>query len=270
MTSHDGFSESLADEVLTDMANNFFGDRVGLEENIRQLHNTADLLRKKETMVLERAAFLNYLMLTPQAARSIYRAAGIDTDAFAIKGDVAENALPHDIPSALTRKGEYAKFVLCAYQALENACWNYIGGGRKGLPREQRSKGGDADYRLLKSMNVLINEEIDRINHRCLPSQVLQTAKKFDQTTRAKENITGGGTYYGDECSLNENLAFKHIEFSSLDVKEFPEMPALEEVRDSIVREAKVNYAQNKARVNDMLGYVKGLCRLASTKSHHQ
>jgi len=264
---HDDFSKPLADEVLTDMANNFFGDRVGLEENIRYLYSMADLVRKKEAMIYERAAFLNYLMLTPQAARSIYRASGVDEEIFGVRGDITENVLPTPVPTALTRKGEYIKFVLWGYEALQHECWNYIHGTREGLPEKERPTVDDADYLLLKSMNQLINEEIDRINNRCLPSQVLQTAKTFDPTTRAKEYVTGGGAYYGDECTLNENLAFKHIEFSSLNVREFPEMPSLEKVRDGIIKEVKANYAQNKTRVHDMLGYVRRLSRLAAEKS---
>lgn len=266
MMSHDDFSESLADEVLTDMANNFFGDRVQLEENIRLLHKTADLLRKKEAGIYEKAAFLNYLMLTPQAARSIYRASGIDTDVFAVKGDVTEKTLPAYLPSALTKKGEYVKFVLWAYEALEKACQDYACGAREGLPEKRHFEVGDADCRLLKSMCTLINEEIDRINHRCLPSQVLQAAKRFDQAAQAKEHFTGGGTFYGDDCSLNQNLAFKHIEFASLSVKELPVLPPVEEVQNGIVREAKTNYAQNKARIHDMLDHVRRLCRLSADK----
>jgi hypothetical protein len=255
--SLEDFSESLADEVRTDMANNFFGDRVELEENIRLLYKTADLLREKETKVYEKAAFLNYLMLTPQAARSIYRASGIDTGVFAVEGDVTENALPAFIPSALTRKGEYVKFVLWAYETLENACQNYICGTRTGHPEKRHFEADDADYRLIQNMCTLINEEIDRINHRCLPSQILQIAKKFDPAAQAKEYVTGGGTYYGDECTLNENLAFKHIEFGSLNVKELPELAPVEKVRGIIVKEAKANYAQNKARIHEMLSYVR-------------
>ena len=76
-----------------------------------------------------------------------------------------------------------------------------------------------------------------------LPSQVLQAAKRFDQAAQAKEHFTGGGTFYGDDCSLNQNLAFKHIEFASLNVKELPVLPPVEEVQNGIVREAKTNYA---------------------------
>ena len=141
MMSHDDFSESLADEVLTDMANNFFGDRVQLEENIRLLHKTADLLRKKEAGIYEKAAFLNYLMLTPQTARSIYRASGIDTDVFAVKGDVTEKTLPAYLPSALTKKGNMSNSYCGHMKPLKRLVKTNACGDREGLPEKRHFRG---------------------------------------------------------------------------------------------------------------------------------
>jgi hypothetical protein len=90
---------------------------------------------------------------------------------------------------------------------------------------------------------------------------VLQTAKSFDPTAQTKEHFTGGGAYYGDQCTLNKNLAFKHIDFSSLHIREIPEPPSLESVQAAITREAKANYAENKARIHHMIDHVKSLCR---------
>ena len=264
--SHEDFSESLAEEVLTDMANNFFGDRVQLEEKIKLLHRTADLLRRKEAKIKDKAAFLHYLMVTPKAARSLYEAISVDTDAFPVKGELLENVLPDVAPSALTRKGEYVKWVLWAYETLAVACLNYNCGTLTDRPEKEGIQADDADYRLLESMCILINEEVDRINRRCLPSQVLQAAKRFNQATQAKEYFTGGGTYYGDECTLNKNLAFKHIEFSSLNVKKISELPPVDNVRAPLIKVAKINYAQNKARINDMIDFIKECCRTATEK----
>jgi hypothetical protein len=243
------------------MATNFFGKRVQLEESIKLLHRAVDRLKRKEVRVRERAAFLNYLMLTPRAARALYTASGLDPDAFDLRGDVSDGALPAHTPTALTRKGEYVKFVTEAYDALRRACLDYLSGNRSDFEKNGETAADDADYSLLKSMCSVINEEIDRINERCLPSQVLQTVKSFDPSAQTKEHFTGGGTYYGDQCTLNENLSFRHIEFSSLNIKEIPEPPPLEEVRAGITREAKANYAENKARIHDMIDHVKELCR---------
>ncbi len=246
------------------MAHNFFGERVQLEESIKFLHQTADRLRGKEARIHEKAAFLNYLMLTPQAAHALYRSIGINPEIFTVTGGVTDCALPAWTPSALTRKGEYAKFVLWAYDALRRACENYLH-GNPSADRDDRPETAshDADYRLVKSLCTLINQEIDRINRRCLPTQVLQAVKRFDPATQTKEYVTGGGTDYGDHCLLNENLAFKPIEFSSLNLKELPELPPLEKVQDAITREAKANYARNSGRIHDMLTHVKHLCRMS-------
>ena len=205
-------------------------------------------------------------MLTPPAARAVYQASGIDADVFAVRGDVSPRVLPACIPAALTRKKEYVKFVLWAYEALEHACRKYIRGSETRRSEKRHFEVGDADYLLVKNMCALINEEIDRINQRCLPSQVLQAAKRFDPEARAKEYVTGGGAYYGDECTLNENLSFKPIDFASLNVREMPEPAPVEKVRDGIVREARTNYAKHKARIHDMLDHVKRLCRSSMEK----
>lgn len=263
MKSNDDFPESLADEVLTEMAHNFFGERVQLEDNIRFLHKTADRLRQKEAGIYERAGFLNHLMVTPEAARSLYRAIGIDSGFFDVKTEVTDRVLPALPPLALTRKGEYVKFVLWAYEALRGACENYLKGSASINPNRTESEAHEADYRLVQSLCILINQEIDRINQRCLPTQVLQAVKRFDPATQSKEYITGGGTEYVDHCSLNENLAFKPIDFSTLNLRALPELPPLEKVQSTISREAKTNYERHSARIHDMLTQIKRRCRLS-------
>lgn len=263
MKSHDDLSGSLADEVLTEMAHNFFGERVQLEDNIQFLHKTAERVRQKERRIYEKAAFLNHLMVAPEAARALYRAIGIAPGIFDVKADVTGVALPAFPPSALTRKGEYVKFVLWAYDALRSACENYLKGNASDDRGGTETESHDADYRLVQSLCALINQEIDRINRRCLPTQVLQAVKRFDPATQSKEYVTGGGTEYGDQCTLNENLAFQPIDFSSLNLRELPELPPLEKVRDAVTREAKANYARHSARIHDILTGVKDRCRIS-------
>ena len=262
MRPQDDLAGSLADEVLTEMAHNFFGERVQLEDNIRFLHKTAERVRQKEARIYEKAAFLNHLMVTPEAARSLYRAVGIAPDIFAGKAEVTDRTLPALPPSALTRKGEYVKFVQWAYDALRRACENYLKGSASDDRERTESESHDADYRLVQSLCSLINQEIDRINRRCLPTQVLQAVKRFDPATQSKEYVTGGGTEYGDQCTLNENLAFRPIDFSSLNLRELPELPPLEKVQDAVAREAKANFARHSARIHDILTQIKRRCRL--------
>ena len=105
MPFQDDLVNDLAEEVLRDMAGNFFGTRKHLEDKIEFVYQCVAVLRKKETEVTTRAGFLNYLLLTPSFTAEFYRSIHLDSNAFPVEARITPRSLPEYVPSALTLKG---------------------------------------------------------------------------------------------------------------------------------------------------------------------
>jgi hypothetical protein len=262
MALTDGFFDELTEQILSDIAGNFFGIRKQLDDIIDLFQEYVQTLQKKASYVDSRTEFLNYLLISPEAARDFYGSMGLDSKIFMREGRISKGMLPPEIPSALTLKGEYVKLVIWAYEALQKACDEYMNGKAfETLTQPGASDEIDVHYKLVKSLCILINEEMDKINKRMPPCQVLQRVKRFDIETRSKEVFTGGGSFYGDDCTLNQAMAFQHLDFESFKIRIFPEPPKSDRLISRISDICGRIYAQDKEKVKTLVRDLKARCK---------
>ncbi|GBC60249.1 hypothetical protein DENIS_1200 [Desulfonema ishimotonii] len=260
MSIKDDFSSSMTDEVLTDMAGKFFGDRKELENKIGIFREYAEALSEKAAQVNARAAFLNYLLMNRDNAVLFYESLGITPSVFLIAGIISGELLPPFVPSAFTVRGEFVRLAEWAYDRLQRTCDDYMNGNEES-DGEDDDKHGDVNYRLLSTMCDLINQDVDKVNEDVMPSQVLYCFKRFNTESDIKECVTGGGTFLGDDCSLNRELAFEKIDFDSFKLKKYPEIPPLSRVKSKIETVCKKLYAQNKEEIRSMMADLKERCK---------
>lgn len=258
MSIQDDYARDLADELLSDMAENFFGTRKQLDETLDLFREYVAELKDKQVLLEYRFRFLNYLLVSPQAAHEFYRALGVQNiDAIPKDGLLSEKVIPVHAPSAFTRKGQYTKLVMWAYEKAQKACKAYNHGMDYHEMRRAGFEQRDAYYDLVKGMHQLINKEIHRVNAKVSPSHILQTAKRFDPDTQQKEHFTGGGAYYGDDSSLNRELRYQTIDEASLDIKKFPDLPEPPRVEHEISKRCKDHYSHHTESIRRILHEVK-------------
>ena len=234
MNFKDNYIDSIADELLTDLAERFFGKRKQLENTIQTLQEHVDALKKKKTQVDMKVRFLNLLLLTPDNIKAFYKSIGIDSDAYALPPEAADKALPPSISSALTAKGEYLKLVLWAYEKLQESVAGYLHGAPDFGSETTLPENIEAHYTLIDNMCLVINEEIEKVNREMAPGQMLDCFRRFDPAGEEKRYITGGGSDYSDDCTLNQRMAFKPLDCRSLDLPKLPALPPLKEVKSAI------------------------------------
>jgi hypothetical protein len=251
MSSHKNFSDSMAEEVLTDMADTFFGARKELEHTIKAFQSLVETLREKETEVDAGAGFLNHLLLYGRAGSDFYTSIKVDTPSILLESKIPDQTLLPKVPFALTSKGKFIKLVLRAYDALQEACDEYINGKYYKDPEEE-VKRVTVHYKQIKIMCEIINEDIQKINRNLNPACVLEYAKGLDYETREKERITGG-TLDGYTCSIQEKLEYKPIDFDSLHLKEYPALPKKDSVISEIRSFCKKIYSKNKADIDKLI-----------------
>lgn len=251
MSLHKNFSDSMAEEVLTDMADTFFGARKELENTIKAFQSLVETLRKKETEVDAGAGFLNHLLLYGKAGSDFYTSIKVDTPSILLESKIPDQMLLPKVPFALTSKGKFIKLVLRAYDALQEACDEYINGKYYKDP-EEKVKRVTVHYKQIKIMCKIINEEIQKINRNLNPACVLEYAKGLDYETREKERITGG-TLDGYTCSIQEKLEYKPIDFDSLHLKKYPKLPKKDTVISEIKSFCRNLYNKNKADIDKLI-----------------
>ncbi len=257
MSIQDDYAKNLADEVLSDMAENFFGARKQLDETINLFYEYVAELKRKQELLEERFRFLNYLLVTERNVSEFYRAIGVeDIHVIPRDGALSEKAVPVHAPSAFTLKGKYVQWVKWAYETVQKGCKAY----NHGMDYEEMKRVGfeqrDAYYDLVMGMHQLINQEIRRVNAKVSPSHILQTAKRFDPDTQQKEHFTGGGTYYGDDSSLNRELNYEPIDKASLNIRKFPDLPELDRVDHRISKICKDLFSRHSESIRRIIGEV--------------
>ena len=256
MSSDKDLSDSLVEEVLTDVAGTFFETRRHLEEMMDLLQSFVKTLREKEAEVASRAGFLHYLLLHGREAGDFYKSIKVNSTVILSESKFSDKTIPKKIPFALTARGKFIKLVLWAYDVLQKACDEYINGKYYDDPDEKGGKGITVHYKQIVTICELINEEVRKVNRDMSPAYTLQYAKKFNYETAEKEYITGG-TLAGYARSIDEKLAYQPIDFDSLQLKRYPELPTQDKVISEITSFCKRKYSSNKDEIKKLISDLK-------------
>ncbi|MCP4351607.1 MAG: hypothetical protein GY795_39585 [Desulfobacterales bacterium] len=255
MALHGDFNDSLVEETLTDMANNFFGTRIELENMIELFHSFAEALRKKETEVGARTGLLNYLLLNRQTTDDFYKSLSIECPENLLNSKLSDNTIIRSFPVALTAKGEYIKLVLMAYEGLQKICDEYNNGNDSDYSDDNESDNIPVYYKMIVNMCSLVNDKVKSVNNHMAPGDALRYVKSFNPELIGKERIIGGVGFGGN--SLNQKLAFQPIDFNSLDLKKYPELPVLHKVSSEITLLCKKLYSENKRNIKKQVSDLK-------------
>ncbi len=239
MTDYDS---PLTDEILSDVAQTFFGARKKLDDMIDILDGYVDVLRRKAEAVQQRAGLLHYLLVDEQWVPRFYAALGVD-DPGDLSGCSPPAPLPRvRIPLALTGRGRFAATVADRYRRLAKACREYHCSSANPLAAADSPEEACVDVRLVNAMRDLINEKIHAINEESSPSVVLQYAKGFDAQGEKRSSVAGATA--GEYAGMDQKYVYLPIPVERMGLKRFPELPRLERCRTNIKRFCREVYPQ--------------------------
>ena len=239
MTDYDS---PLADEVLTDVAQTFFGARRKLDDMIEILKDYADTLEQKAAIVIRQAGTLNYLLVEQERILGFYDAIGV-VDPGELYRCTPPDSLPFLKPGfALSGRGRFAKTVAWQYERLWKACREYRCSSANPLADAKKVEDACVDFRLVKAMWEIVNGKIREINEESSPSAVLQYAKGFD--SRGEKQSTVAGATAGEYAGMDRKFVYRPIPLEEMHLHDFPELPAPDHCRRKIRRFCKENYPQ--------------------------
>ncbi|MDD4952821.1 MAG: hypothetical protein PHV85_09755 [Desulfovibrionaceae bacterium] len=233
MADYQDFAGELEQEVLSEIAEGFFGARKRLEAMIESLWFVVEKLKATQNKFSAAAAELNRLLLDGALAPEFYARLGVDPllPPFGQNGPQRPGRI--NVPLALTRAGRYSKLVLGSYEALQDLAHEYMHGRHYDDPTHKGRKKLTVHYLQVVELWKAVSARIQVVNRDLAPSAILQYVKKFDAETEEKEGIAGCPMPAG-QGGLDKDLGFAAIEFESLGLREAPELPRPDKVAGEI------------------------------------
>lgn len=248
----DEWGDALVEEGLREAADNFFGARTALDEEIAYFASQADKLRLQAGEIRSWFAGLNCLLGSESSTRLFFDSLGVtlsDPSLYAVE----VCSLQFRRPRSFTRKGLFAKTVWEVYEPLARLIEAYM----HGTPYTDSLHPGrvmiTVNHSQLRRLCDRINERIKIVNESNRPSESLGFAKRMDQGQMHKESVTGGG---GQTWTLDRDLAYPPLVFEDFDLPAFPDLP-LDSKSRSVLEEccAKI-FSQRRDHVDAILGEV--------------
>lgn len=256
MTDIKEFADQLQQEVVTDMAENYFGTRKNLEDMTEGFQNMVEELRRLVPRLSRAASSLHYLLLDRHTARDFYIALDIVPSCIPFGEDGTDAPDLYSIPFAFTARGRYEKCVLAAYHGFQRVADEYLNGKYYQDPEHPKRKRLTVHYLRMRALCEHINEEVDRVNKGMSASATLRYVKSMDPVRMEREQAIGQ-VCMNEGCSLDGEMKFSPLDFDSLGLPVVQDLPALYKVRTNIVHFCRDLYAERENDIKAMLSSLK-------------
>lgn len=232
MSNIKDFADQLQHEVVSDMAEAYFGARKDLEDMIVAFDRLVDDFRPMINRMSRAAANLHFLLLDTKTARDFYISLDILPSCIPFSHSASADGLD-TVPFAFTKKGKYTQCVLEAYKRFQAVSDEYNNGRYFSDPDTSGRKRLTVHYLRLRALAEHINEEIDKVNENMSTTEILRHVKGMEPEALDKERILGDVCLM-EGCELDKTLCFTPLDFDSLELPVVQDLPPLREVKDAI------------------------------------
>jgi hypothetical protein len=251
MDRHKTLADALESEVLTEMAETFFGARKALEDLLEDFQLHVEDIRAREAQVFSRIFYLRSLLLGPEGEAALFAALGTGS-LFPVSKDHSGSRTwhPSSLPFALFPGTRFVKAVLQAYAEVCHACEVYRVGEYEDDPDNRRRKRLAPNYQQLERLCAHLNQRIEKLNTEMTPSSVLQFARSISSPEQPGQGALE--TSLGAE-SLDKGLMFQKIDFKALGLWRAPALPPVEASEKTISRFCASYYEQHGPQIKKVL-----------------
>ena len=233
MSNIKDFADQLQQDVVSDMAESYFGARKDLEDMINAFGVMVGEFRSMADRLSVAAATLHALLLDPETARDFYIALDVLPSCIPFPEEAPPVLDLGPIPFALTLKGRYAKCVIRAYDQLQKVSDEYLNGRYFNDPELPGRKRLTIHYLRLRALSEHINEEVRKVNEDISATGMLRYVKGMDPDKTEREQLMGN-VCLAEGGELDKDMCFSPLDFDSLELPVIQDLPPLREVRDAI------------------------------------
>lgn len=238
------FADKLQQEVVTDMAESYFGARKNLDDMLEAFGLLVEEFRASGASLAQAAARLHCLLLDRQTAKEFYISLDIVPACIPFTDEVPRPFFD-SLPFAFTGLGRYERCVIRAYNIFQKIADEYVNGRYFDDPEMKGRKRLTVHYLRLKALAEHINEEIERVNTNLSPSGALRYVKRMDTVQVERENMIGQACLL-EGCGLDEDLKFEPIDFDALELPVVQDLPTITKVKPAIKQFCKEIYPSRK------------------------
>lgn len=237
-------ADQLQQEVVSDMAESYFGARKELDDKIAGFNFMVQEFRSLVPRLSQAAARLNHLLLDKRTARDFYIALDIVPSCIPA-GDDEVSPFFDKLPWALTGSGRYVRCICRAYDLLQKAADDYLNGHYYPDPDVPGRKRLTIHYLRLRALAEHINDEVERVNTEMSPSGTLRYVKRMDPEQSEREDVIGAACLT-EGCGLDADLEFQGVDFKGLNLPVVQDLPRLSMVKPAITQFCKRIYPSRK------------------------
>ncbi len=248
MVDFEDFADQLQQEVVTDMAESYFGDRKNLDDMISAFTTMVEEFRHMALKLSRASATLHHLLLDRETAKSFFIALDIVPSCIPFSDD-PPRLLFDSLPFAFTGSGRYQKCVFRAFSMFQKVADEYLNGVYFNDPELKGRKRLTVHYLRLKALCEHINEEVERVNNKMSPSGTLRYIKEMNPVRAEQEKLIGEACL-SEGCAIDKELAFHPIDFDALGLPVVQDLPPLYKVKDVISGFCKEVYSLRKDAVH--------------------
>jgi hypothetical protein len=256
MSDLSDFADQLHTDVISDMAESFFGGRKELDNALEAYSSMVKELLPVIEHMFQAAATLRLLLLDDAGADAFCVELGIDPSRIP-QAEGAPILVRESLPFSMTGGGRYNDCVTLAYQGLHEAIREYLHGRHYDDPDQSGRKRLTMHYRRLKEIAEIINEKIHKANNERSVSTVLREVKRLDPVQMEREEMLGD-VVYGDGCGKDPDMCFVPIDFDGYQFPEVEELPSPKEVKPAVKRFCSRLYAERKDAVREAIDVFTG------------
>lgn len=244
MVDFKDFADKLQQEVVSDMAESYFGDRKALDNQIQAYYHMIDRLRVQVARLNQSAARLRVMLLDQETIDLFSNTLGFP-HSFLIPTEEVASPLFSSLPFGLTDRGRYRRCLYTAYSNYQKIGSEYLNGVYRDDPDQPGRKLLSVNYLQLSALSERINQEVEYQNREMSPSRALRYVKQMDIDSAERGRLMGD-PFLQEGCSLDCELEFKPVDFEGAGFPEFQDLPELFKVKAMIRRFCKEIYPSRK------------------------
>ncbi|BDQ32621.1 hypothetical protein [Pseudodesulfovibrio portus] len=246
------FADQLQQDVVSDMAESYFGARKNLEDMINAFDQMVTEFRFMAAKLSKAAAALHKLLLDTDTARNFYIALDILPSCIPFSDNDASEFEPGPVPFAFTGRGRYIKCVVRAYDRFQKVSDEYLNGRYFDDPEHPGRKRLTIHYLRLRAMSQYINDQIHKVNDQISPTGMLRYVKRMNPDVTERERIMGNMCLF-EGGELDKDMCFSPMDFSDLKLPVVQDLPPLRKVRDAIRTFCDELYSVRKQDVDPLV-----------------
>lgn len=256
MSDISDFADQLQQDVVSDMAESFFGNRKELDNALEAYSGMVRDFQPVVERLYRAVATLRLLLLDDADAAEFFRRLGLDPAAVP-QAEGADILGRESLPFALTGKGRYAACVLDAYEQLRKAVHDYIHGQYFDDPVQKGRKRLTMHYRRLEEVAAYINERIRKTNEESSVTSMLREVKRLNPVQMEREEMMGG-IYLKEGCGLDNDMCFAPINFKGYGFPEVADLPSLKDARKKVEEFCAELYARRGEEARKAMAALAG------------